>query len=176
MEKCRPLSIPPMRIWLGVEIGAQRMYLFENAMIRETFTISTAKRGPSCIEDSLGTPWGLHRIVEKIGEGEPRGMVFKGRKPTGLCYQQYDEAANRENLITTRILRLRGLEHGLNAGGNCDSWDRYIYIHGTNHEEKIGSPASSGCVQLSNADMLKLFKLVPEDTLVLIEKDPLPST
>ena len=175
MEKCRALSIPPTRVWLGVGIAEQRMHLLEGGTTRQVFTVSTSKREPSCTEDSLGTPWGLHKVAAKIGDGEPEGMVFRGRRPTGQCYHQYDEETNRENLITTRILRLRGLEEGLNAGGRCDSWDRYIYIHGTNHEEKIGTPASSGCVQLSNTDMLDLFALVPEDTLVLIEKDPLPA-
>ena len=68
-------------------------------------------------------------------------------------------------------LRLRGLEHGLNAGVNRDSFARYVYVHGTNHEEAIGSPASSGCLQLTNADVIDLFDLVPEGSLVLILKD-----
>ena len=118
-----------------------------------------------------GTPWGLHRVEQKIGDGEPEGMVFRSREPTGKCFFEYDEATNQENLITTRILRLRGMEGGVNVGGDCDSWNRYIYIHGTNHEDRIGTPASSGCVQLTNTDMLELFNIVPEESLVLIEKE-----
>ena len=36
-------------------------------------------------------------------------------------------------------MRLRGLEEGLNKGPEMDSYDRYIYIHGTNHEDRLGN-------------------------------------
>jgi lipoprotein-anchoring transpeptidase ErfK/SrfK len=36
-------------------------------------------------------------------------------------------------------------EHSANTRG------RFIYIHGTKHEGKIGNPASHGCVQVRNA-------------------------
>lgn len=72
------------------------------------------------------------------------------------------------NLITTRILRLRGLETGYNAGQGCDSYERYVYIHGTNHEDRIGEPFSGGCVELRNAEMLELFDAVREGDLVWI--------
>lgn len=142
-----------------------------DGVVSNQWKISTSKRPPSCEEDSLGTPWGLHVIEEKIGENQPEGMVFKGRVPTGKCYWEYKGEEAETNLITTRILRLRGMEEGLNRGGNCDSWDRYIYIHGTNHEDRIGTPASSGCVQLSNKNMLEVFDLLSEGTKVLIIKD-----
>ena len=173
MEKCSALSIPPTQIYIGVSIHLQELYLLEDGTVRRMFSISTSKKEPSCIEDSWGTPWGLHEISAKVGDGAPMGMVFRGREPTGKCFHEYDEKTNQQNLITTRILRLSGLERGLNSGGNCDSWRRYIYIHGTNHEEKIGSPASSGCVQLSNVDVMTLFEMVTEGTLVLIEKEPI---
>ena len=40
----------------------------------------------------------------------------------------------KEDVITTRILWLDGLEIGKNKGGNVDSKSRYIYIHGTAEE------------------------------------------
>jgi len=172
LEKCKGLSIPCESPWIGVRIKTQEMVLLdENGNRIKQWQVSTSKRPPACEENSLGTPWGLHRIEEKIGDGQPKGMVFKGRIPTGLCFWEYQGEAAKENLITSRILRLRGMENGLNLGGNCDSWDRYIYVHGTNHEDRIGSPASSGCVQLSNADMLELFDMLPIGTLLLIAKD-----
>ena len=69
-----------------------------------------------------------------------------------------------KNLITTRILRLNGLQEGINRGGDKDSFSRYIYIHGTNHEKRLGHPASSGCLQLSNINILDLFDLVEVGT------------
>jgi lipoprotein-anchoring transpeptidase ErfK/SrfK len=110
----------------------------------------------------------LHEIVDLIGEGEPRGSVFRGRVPTGNRYWEESSGEQEKNLITTRILRLRGLEPGTNCGPGVDSFDRYIYFHGTNHEERIGTPASGGCILLSNHDIEELFDSVDLGSLVLI--------
>ena len=37
------------------------------------------------------TPWGLHEICEKIGEGEDLGMVFEGRKSIGMTHLECNE-------------------------------------------------------------------------------------
>jgi lipoprotein-anchoring transpeptidase ErfK/SrfK len=51
-----------------------------------------------------------------------------------------------------------------------DTFRRYVYIHGTNHEENIGRPASSGCLQLSNDDVIELFDQISEGTHLLIQQ------
>lgn len=159
---------------LVCSIQDQCLRLLEGEQVIKSYTISTSAKPPSCIEDSLGTPTGLHEIAEKIGEGEPLGNVFKGRKSIGKTYHELPEEEQRgTNLITTRILRLRGLEPGHNAGedavGKCvDSYARYIYIHGTNHEAKLGKPQSAGCILLSNAEMLELYEMVDVGTLLEI--------
>ena len=118
----------------------------------------------------MGTPDGLHFIDGKIGDGEPLTTVFRARKPDGLLVNQtLDEQA--KNLITTRIMRLRGLEEGKNKGGNVDTYERFVYIHGTNQEDKLGTPNSHGCVLLSNKDVVELFDLVEDKTIVLISTD-----
>ena len=105
----------------------------------------------------MGTPWGLHQIFEKIGEGAEVGTVFEGRVSIGKTAEQCSLEKRARNLITTRILRLSGLEEDVNKGGSKDTFKRYVYIHGTNHEEKIGKPARSGCLQMLNADIVELF-------------------
>jgi len=60
------------------------------------------------------------------------------------------------------------LEDGINKGGNIDSYLRYIYIHGTSEEGKLGTPASHGCIRMSNLDVINLFDKVKEGTKVLI--------
>src|SRR5690606_32351873 len=75
------------------------------------------------------------------------------------------EEENTPNLVTTRILRLRGLEPGKNSGENCDTYDRYIYIHGTNHEDRIGTPDTAGCIVLRNAEVITLYNSTPEGSL-----------
>ena len=39
---------------------------------------------------------------------------------------------------------------------NANTHDRFIYIHGTKHEDKIDNPASHGCVRMRNADIIGL--------------------
>jgi hypothetical protein len=137
--------------------------------LRKSHIVSTSLRPPSNVKDSLGTPRGLHTIAEKHGAGAPPGIVFKGRVSTGRHFGEFDAAEQARNLITTRILRLRGLEPGINAGGNVDTYDRYVYIHGTNLEARLGTPASSGCVQMSNLEVIELFDAVRTGDLVWIE-------
>ena len=154
---------------LLVSIAEQAMALIALEEIVEIFPVSTSKNSPSCEADSFGTPTGLHCMGEKIGADAAEGMVFKGRVPTG---QLYGEEASAEpavgNLITSRILRLRGLEPGKNSGPGCDSFARYIYIHGTNHEARIGQPFSGGCIEMRNRDVIQLFKHVETGDLVWI--------
>lgn len=154
--------------WLIVSILDQEMARIADDRILRRFRISTSKQPPSCREDSFGTPLGLHRIEDKIGGDQPMGMVFKGRQATGMHFEEYRGDAAAGNLITSRILRLRGLEPGKNAGPGIDSYDRYIYIHGTNHEDRIGQPFSGGCIEMRNREVIELFDLVESGTLVWI--------
>jgi lipoprotein-anchoring transpeptidase ErfK/SrfK len=67
--------------------------------------------------------------------------------------------------VVSRILWLDGLEDH-----NANTRERFIYIHGTKHEDKIGNPASHGCIRMRNADVIDLFDLVDEDTPVVIRE------
>ncbi len=144
------------------------MALLENCKIAKVFSISTSKNPPSCIADSYGTPTGLHCIADKIGAEVPEGIVFRGRVSTGQHFSEASAEDAARNLITSRILRLRGLEPDKNCGANCDSYDRYIYIHGSNHENRIGQPFSGGCVEMLNRDVVELFDWVDEGDLTWI--------
>jgi len=168
-ETAARMNITDPEYTLYVSIKKQRLYLFKNTKTVSDYAISTSSNKPSCIENSYGTPVGLHHIVDKIGASEPQGMIFKGRKAIAKCYQDLSDDEQSERLITSRILRLAGLEPGLNQGPGCDSYDRYIYIHGTNHEDKIGEAQSMGCIELSNNDILDLFNKAATGSLVLIE-------
>ncbi len=97
-------------------------------------------------------------------------MVFKGRVPV-KHFSEFSEEEQAANLITSRIIRIRGLEPGKNSGEGCDSYARYVYIHGTNHEDRIGQPFSGGCVEMLNRDVVELFDLVAESNLLWITKD-----
>lgn len=140
-------------------------YLLDNKVIE--YIISTSLKRPSCIKDSYGTPTGWHEVCEKYGQDAEIGTVFVGRKPIGKKYwEKLPEELNKKNLITTRILRLSGLEDGKNkgiclaSGLCCDSYERYVYIHGTNFEDQIGQPLSHGCILMKNHDIVELFEKV----------------
>ena len=107
----------------------------------------------------MKTPLGRFRIAEKIGAGEPIDIAYKARVPVNASA----EALKGDDLIMSRILWLDGLEEA-----NANTHARYIYIHGTNHEEKIGGPASHGCIRMKNADIAELFELVEVGTPVVI--------
>ena len=142
---------------------------FEDCALRKSHVVSTSLRPPSNVQDSLGTPRGLHHIAEKIGAGALPGTVFRGRVNLGRHFSELGDEENARNLITSRILWLRGLEPGVNAGGNVDSHGRYIYIHGTNHEDRLGKPFSGGCVEMNNVEIVALFDEVRTGDLVWIE-------
>lgn len=168
-KTCARLGIKPADRVLLVRIGTQTMQFLQRGELVSTYVISTSRRPPSNVKDSLGTPRGLHEVAERIGAGQPPGMVFKARVPTGRHFGEIADATAEANLITSRILWLRGLEPGVNRGGEVDTHARYIYIHGTNHEGQLGTPQSSGCILMGNLDIIALYDEIRTSDLVLIE-------
>jgi len=144
------------------------MQFFAGGRLVKSYAISTSRRPPSNIKNSLGTPRGLHEIAERIGAGQPPGMVFKRRVSTGRHYREFPDGGSADDLITGRILWLRGLEAGINLGGDVDTYERYVYIHGTNHEDRIGEGLSAGCVLMRNTDIVELYETVRAGDHVLI--------
>ena len=166
LATCGRLKIEPTPDVLAVNIADQTVSQFKDNKFIKKFPCSTSRFGIGQIQDSNCTPLGLHRIAEKIGAGEPAGTVFKARTIVGHTAQS--EFADAK--ITTRIMWLEGLEPGFNQGGNVDTHDRYIYIHGTGDQASIGKPASHGCIHLADADLISLFDLLPSGTLVWISR------
>ncbi len=146
-----------------VDISRQRLTLFgDDGNAEKEYPCSTSRFGPGNAEGSEKTPVGLHRIAEKYGDGEPLGMIFSSREPTGkTAAVNHSPTPAGADLITTRILRLEGLQPGLNKGRGIDSYERYIYIHGTPEEGLIGTPASHGCIRMKNDDIAELYPLCP---------------
>ena len=124
-----------------------------------SWLVSTSRFGLGCEEGSFRTPTGNFRIAEKIGAGEPPWTVYKSRVPTG----ERATPGGSDDLVLTRILWLEGQDPE-----NCNTRERYIYLHGTNQEELIGTPASHGCVRLSNEAIIDLFERVAVGTPVEI--------
>ena len=155
------MQTPASEIWLRISVAAQTLEVRGGAgKVLRRFPVSTSRFGLGTEPGSWRTPLGHFRVGAKIGAGAELGAVFKSRQPTGD--NGLDSAA--EDLVLTRILWLEGAEPD-----NANTRERYIYIHGTNHEDDIGRPASHGCVRLRNADVIELFELVSDGAEVRIE-------
>ena len=150
---------------IRVSVAAQRLDLLEipSEHVLASYPVSTSGFGLGSEPGSHKTPLGRCAVGEKIGDGAPLGAVFVGRVPTGGV-AAFENPGDPEDRITTRILWLEGLEPH-----NANTRERYIYIHGTNHEEQIGVASSHGCVRMRNADVAQLFDLVEPGTEVTIE-------
>jgi len=160
-------------VW--VSIADQMLRIVRNGVVVWQAPCSTAANGPGSKADSLQTPLGWHSVVEKIGDGKPWGQVFREKRATREVWHSNDITDHHvvgdsveEDLVLTRLLALTGEEPGKNKGGDVDSYARGIYIHGTNAEERIGQPASHGCVRLTNDDVIAAYERIPIGTLVLI--------
>lgn len=145
---------------LEVSIGTQRLRLFDGVQLVREWPCSTSKFGIGSVEGSNKTPLGCFVVKEKHGDGAECGTIFKSRQPVGQWVPGMD---TKSDFVLTRIFWLHGLE-----ARNANTFQRYIYIHGTNDEQSIGRPASHGCVRLRNRDVIELFDLVPEGTPVWI--------
>lgn len=158
--------------FIKIALDQQRLSLFQNTRLVKDYLISTAANGAGNQMDSFKTPLGWHQICEKVGDGMALNTVFVGRKPTGEVFnRQLFSLSPDRDWILTRILRLEGLEPGINKGGNVDTYQRYIYIHGTHEETSLGQIGSRGCVRMANNDVIELFNTVPLGTKVYLEEN-----
>ena len=157
--------------WIYISANDAKLYLIKDRKIIKSYPISIAKNGLGNVMNSNQTPTGLHEIKKMIGKDLPINTIIKGGISTGKIAQVISEPISvNTDLVTTRVMWLSGLESGINKGGKVDSYNRFIYIHGTPEEGLIGSPASHGCIRMYNKDVIELFNLVPLGTKVLIEK------
>jgi lipoprotein-anchoring transpeptidase ErfK/SrfK len=145
---------------IHISIRDQNLMLKDGDTPVRSYPVSTSRFGIGTEMGSMKTPTGRFRIAEKIGADTPSGTVFRSR----VALQPGEQVPQTEDLVMSRILWLDGLDEQ-----NANTRDRYIYIHGTKHEDKIGTPASCGCVRMRNADVIELFELVNEGVSVVIE-------
>jgi len=158
-------AVPPRL--LVVDVERQRVALLIAGRLAASYAVSTAAAGVGGEEGSLRTPPGWHRVHDRIGAGAPAGAVFESRVDTG---RRWGGEAVPDDLILTRVLTLEGLEPGVNQGPGRDSLARYIYIHGTNHEDTLGRPDSHGCVRMASADVVELFdRIETGDPVAIVE-------
>ena len=140
-------------------VREQRLTLRDGRKKLAEYPVSTSRFGLGTKKGSFKTPTGQFQISEKIGAGALAGTVYKSRRPVKATKKMLRD----DDLVMTRILWLDGLEPR-----NANTHGRYVYIHGTNREEEIGTAASQGCVRMKNEDVVELFDLVAVGTPVEI--------
>ena len=148
-----------------VSVKDQTMLLTKNGKPVKAYKVSTSKFGLGSRSKSRRTPLGKMKIAKKIGGGAPSGAVFKSRQRTGEVLKP--NAPGRDPIVS-RIMWLTGTE-----SHNRNTYGRYIYIHGTPEEYKIGRPASYGCIRMKSKDVIDLYKRVGVGAEVKVVNDHL---
>ena len=151
-----------------VSVKDQQMAVYKQGQRVATYPVSTSKFGLGDRPNSNRTPIGEMEIARKVGGGQPLGMVFKGRRPTGEILRP--DAPGRDPIVT-RILWLKGRE-----AATRNAYSRYIYIHGTPEESRIGRPASYGCIRMKSRDVARLYNSVPVGSKVKVVRESLPAS
>jgi len=154
---------------LFVSIENQKMYHIKEGAIVKKYIISSSEYGTGSEAGSNKTPLGLHKVKEKYGDETPINGRMIGRVFYGQIATIYnDKTKSKTDDVTSRIFWLEGLENGKNKGEGIDSYKRYIYIHGSSEEGRLGTPASHGCIRMKNNEVIDLYKTIAIGTLVLI--------
>jgi hypothetical protein len=135
-----------------VSVRDQKMLLVHDGTPVKSYKISTSKFGIGDSPGSNRTPLGRLQVAKKIGDSAPIGSVFKARRPTGEVLKP--NAPGRDPVVT-RIMWLTGTE-----SRNQNAFRRTIYIHGTPEENRLGTPASYGCIRMGSRDVADLYNRI----------------
>lgn len=149
-----------------VSVKDQKLGIYSEGKLTKQYVISTSKFGIGDQKGSNRTPLGKCEVIAKIGKGLPAGAVLKSRRWNGEVLKP--NAPGRDPIVS-RILWLRGMETS-----NKNMFNRFIYIHGTPEENRLGQPASYGCVRMGMKDVVDLFNTVDIGAKVVITKGSLP--
>lgn len=155
-----------------VDVARQVLTVTCGGRAVRAYRVSTAAAGVDAAAGSGGTPPGRHRIARLFGHAAAPGQVFVSRRAVkGLVLppSAWRAEAGEKDYVLTRILWLDGLEPGVNRGGRVDTFSRYIYVHGTNQEQRLGTPTSHGCIRMSNADVIAFFDYAKRHRDLVVE-------
>jgi lipoprotein-anchoring transpeptidase ErfK/SrfK len=158
-------AAPDTQHHIVISTRDQKLVVLDHGMLVATYPVSTSKFGLGDSLRSSRTPLGELQVAKKIGDNAPLGAVFKDRVRTGEIVAP--NSPGRDPIVT-RILWLRGRE-----AQNANAFGRYIYIHGTPEERRIGSPASYGCIRMRSVDVVQLYNTVGVGAAVTIVDTPL---
>jgi len=169
----KPNPRSPGTPWIEVGVRSQQLALYdERGVPVRQYVVSTASKGVGERVNSYQTPRGWHKVCERIGDGVARDTIIYRRQITPWKYtpQLHAEYPNKD-WILTRILWLCGQEPGVNQGGDVDSYDRAIYLHGAGEHVAFGTPTSRGCVRMRGDDIIDLYDITANGIDVFINEN-----
>ena len=143
-----------------VSVKDQKMLVVRDGVPVKSYKVSTSKFGLGDTPGSNRTPLGRMEVAQKIGCNARPGTVFKSRRPTGEVLKP--NAPGRDPIVS-RILWLSGTE-----SNNRNAFRRYIYIHGTPEERRLGTPASYGCIRMGTRDVVDLYDRIGTGAKVFV--------
>ncbi len=158
------------KAYIQIDVPKQTLkYVGPDGQLLEEYSVSTAANGVGEQNGSGCTPRGKHIIRAKIGGGVEANTVFVGRRQTSEQFApDMRKTYPDRDWILTRILWLSGSEVGVNRLGDVDTMRRYVYIHGTPDDVKMGEIGSHGCIRMRNQDIVELFDQVEVGLPVII--------
>lgn len=148
-------ALPPVRALspaaeIFVSVPDQELILVDQARLIARYPVSTSKFGIGDGVATYRTPLGTLFVSGRFGDHLAPGSVIKNRIATG---EIVDPNAPGRDAIVSRVIWLRGKE-----AQNRAAHDRCIYIHGTPEENRIGKPASYGCIRMRSKDIIALYR------------------
>ncbi|MFC5051687.1 L,D-transpeptidase family protein [Rubritalea spongiae] len=165
LNSCASQQLDAHQSKILVSVEDQTMVLSQHGQPVKAYKISTSKFGLGDTPHSMRTPLGKMKVAKKIGGNQPKGAVFKGRRPTGEVLPP--NAPGRDPIVT-RIMWLKGTERR-----NKNAFHRYIYIHGTPEERTIGEAASYGCIRMRSQDIVDLYSRIGVNAEVKVVEESL---
>jgi lipoprotein-anchoring transpeptidase ErfK/SrfK len=147
---------------LIISVADQELAFVQHGNVVGRYPVSTSKFGLGDSAGSYRTPLGTLFVSGKFGDKLAAGAVIKSRNPTG---EVVAPNARGRDAIISRVIWLRGLEEQ-----NRGAHERCIYIHGTPEENRIGEPASFGCIRMRSNDVIALYERVHIGMHVLISR------
>ncbi len=160
---------------LFVNADEQRLYLVKKQKKRVRilfgYKVSTSKKVSGNIPDSNRTPVGIHTIKSKY-KGVFGEIVSVEPVPIRLYKKVGEKKMVRSLLSTGKSLsgkKNTDKEHAavITARLTIDP-KRGIHIHGTNRVDLLGHRGSSGCIRMSNVDIVHIYGLVKTGSMVAI--------
>ena len=94
------------------------------------------------------------------GPGSRPGWSSTRGSPPAAISRSCPTREPERNLVTEPHPLAARAGAGRERGRRCRHPRRYIYIHGTNSEDRIGQPISAGCVLMRNPDIIELYEQV----------------